>query len=71
MRKRQQLAPQPDASSLQLVDIPEVAKRLSVGRTKVYELIKRDGLPSVKLGNATRVSLTSLQKWIEQREQAS
>lgn len=71
MRKRLQTIPQPGPSSLQLIDIPEVAKRLSIGRTKVYELIKRDGLPSVKLGNATRVSLTSLQKWIEQREQAS
>ena len=71
MRKRLQTVAQADPSSLQLIDIPEVAKRLSIGRTKVYELIKRDGLPSVKLGNATRVSLTSLQKWIEQREQAS
>ena len=54
-----------------LLTIPEVAARLNIGRTKVYTLIKQDGLPVVKLGAVTRVPLASLQRWLEQREQAS
>jgi excisionase family DNA binding protein len=43
-----------------------------VGRTKVYALIRQDGLPTVRLGRGIlRVSLTSLQKWIQQRENQS
>jgi excisionase family DNA binding protein len=73
MRKRQsedQQSLQPIVQP-QLLSIPEVARILSIGRTKVYDLIKREGLPVVHLGDATRVSVTSLQRWIEQREQAS
>ena len=44
---------------------------LQLGRTKVYELIAVEGLPIVKFGTATRVSLISLQKWVEQREEQS
>lgn len=71
MRKRQtQAAVQPVVPN-QLLSIPEVAKVLNIGRTKVYDLIKTDGLPVVRLGNATRVSVISLHRWIEQHEQAS
>jgi excisionase family DNA binding protein len=73
MRKRQsedQQSLQPIVQPL-LLSIPEVARILSIGRTKVYDLIKREGLPVVRLGDATRVSVASLQRWIEQREQAS
>ncbi len=52
-----------------LLSIPEVAASLGLGRTKVYELIAHEGLPWVKFGTARRVSMISLQKWIEQREQ--
>ena len=54
-----------------LLTIPEVAALLRLGRTKVYDLIANDGLPFVKLGTATRVSVISLQKWVEQREKLS
>jgi len=65
-RRRQQL----DDRKVQplLLTIPEVAALLRLGRTKVYDLIANDGLPFVKLGTATRVSVISLQKWVEQRE---
>jgi excisionase family DNA binding protein len=54
-----------------LLTIPEVAATLQLGRTKVYELISAEGLPIVKFGTATRISLISLQKWVEQREEQS
>ena len=51
-----------------LLTIPQVMKSLGLGRTKVYELINREGLPIVRFGRAIRVSPISLQQWIEQRE---
>ena len=51
-----------------LLSVPEVAKTLGLGRTKVYELIEREGLPVVRFGRAVRISVTSLQQWIERRE---
>lgn len=71
MRKRQTQAALRPVVPLQLLTIPEVARVLNIGRTKVYGLIKTDGLPVVRVGEATRVSVTSLQRWIEQREHAS
>jgi excisionase family DNA binding protein len=54
-----------------LLDIPEVARRLSIGRTTVYALIKDDGLPTVKIGRSTRIPLISLRDWIEKNTKAS
>ena len=51
------------------LSIPEVATALGLGRTKVYELIAKEGLPTVKFGTARRVSVAKLQRWLEQREQ--
>jgi excisionase family DNA binding protein len=56
---------------VELLDIPEVARRLKVGRTKVYHLIKHHGLPVVTVGDVARVSLASLQRWIVENEQIS
>jgi excisionase family DNA binding protein len=52
-----------------LLSIPDVAATLGLGRSKVYELIAKEGLPVVRFGRSVRVSATSLQKWVEQREQ--
>ena len=52
-----------------LLDIPQVCRMLGLGRTKIYALIKGEGLPVVRFGRAVRVSPTSLQKWLAQREQ--
>ena len=50
-----------------LLNIPQVAKMLSLSRTKVYELIATEGLPVVRFGRAVRVSLAALQQWLDQR----
>ena len=51
-----------------VLTIPQVADALGIGRTKVYELIRRQGLPTVTIGNVKRVSMASLHRWIEQHE---
>lgn len=48
--------------------IPQVAKALNLGRTKVYELIWKEGLPIQKFGRAVRISPVELQRWLEERE---
>ena len=52
-----------------LLNVAQVSKTLSLGRTKVYELIATKQLPVVRFGRAVRVSSASLQRWLEQQEQ--
>jgi len=49
--------------------IPEVAETLGIGRTKIYEMIATGELPTVRVGRAVRISVSTLQKWVEAREQ--
>lgn len=52
-----------------LLTVTQVATLLNVGRSTVYELIRREGLPSVSLGGRnTRVAKASLEQWIAERE---
>ena len=62
--------PEKDAPLPQLWTITQVSKALSLGRTKVYELIWREHLPVHRFGRAIRVSPTELQRWLTEREQA-
>jgi excisionase family DNA binding protein len=53
-----------------LLTIPQVMSILGIGRTRLYELIKREHLPVVRIGPGNvRVKLDSLQEWIQAREQ--
>ena len=52
-----------------LLRIPEAAETLGIGRTKIYELIATGELPTIHVGRAVRISVSSLQKWVEEREQ--
>ena len=54
-----------------LLSIPQVCKSLSLGRTKVYELIEGEALPVVRFGRSVRVSVIALQQWIEDREKGA
>ncbi len=52
-----------------LLTIPDVAIQLGVCRATVYNLIYRNGLPSVMLGSVRRIHPDSLQAWLKQREE--
>jgi len=52
-----------------LLTIPDVAIQLGVCRGTIYNLIYRQGLPSVMLGSVRRVHPDSLQKWLKEHEQ--
>jgi excisionase family DNA binding protein len=52
-----------------LLRAEEVADLLSVGRAKVYLMISRRELPTVRIGRVLRVPSHQLREWIEQRAQ--
>jgi excisionase family DNA binding protein len=47
----------------------EAASVLRLSRAKVYQLIEREGLPTVRFGRAVRVPVDSLQDWLRERIQ--
>jgi excisionase family DNA binding protein len=64
------MEPSDETTSFQLLlTIPQVAKALNLGRTKIYELIWKENLPVQKFGRAVRVSKEDLQRWLEERNQ--
>jgi excisionase family DNA binding protein len=42
----------------------EAAEAIGIGRSKVYELIARGDLPSVRIGASVRVPVDALRGWI-------
>ena len=53
-------------SSRLLLTIEEAARRLSIGRSHIYELMQRGGLRSVRIGRSRRILNTDLQAFIDQ-----
>ncbi len=51
-----------------LLSIPDVAIMLGVCRATVYNLIYREGLPSLTVGGVRRVHPDSLQVWLKRCE---
>ena len=45
----------------------EAADAIGVSRSKVYELLSRGEIPSVKLGGCVRVPVDALRGWITQQ----
>lgn len=42
----------------------ECAELLGIGKSKVYNMLKRGQLPSVRLGHSVRVPVDALRAWI-------
>jgi excisionase family DNA binding protein len=47
--------------------IPQVAAMLGLGRSKIYDLIREEGLPTAKFGTAVRVPAEELKQWVKLR----
>lgn len=45
----------------------EVAEALGIGRPKVYSLLSRGELPSVRVGRSVRVHFAGLRRWVEEQ----
>jgi len=50
-----------------LLTIPQVAAMLGLGRSKVYDLIREEGLPTARFGTAVRVPAEELKQWVKRR----
>ena len=48
-----------------LLNSSQVARRLSLSRSKVYQLLNA-GLPSVKIDGCRRVRTSDLQRWLDE-----
>lgn len=48
-----------------LLDVEDVADRLGIGVTKVYDLMRRRELSFVKIGRSTRIELAAIQDYID------
>lgn len=51
--------------------IPDACRRLGVGRSSLYELIKSGELRSIKIGSRTLIPETDIQKLITDRLKAN
>jgi excisionase family DNA binding protein len=51
-----------------LLSIDEVADALSLGRSKVYQLIEAKEFEVVRVGRAVRITSVSLQAWLDARK---
>jgi excisionase family DNA binding protein len=52
-----------------VLTVPEVAKYLSLGTTKTWELVKCGSISSFRAGGrSVRVRRAELERWIEQQE---
>jgi excisionase family DNA binding protein len=52
------------ASAPLLLDAKDVARELGIGRTKAYELMSRNRIPTVRIGRCVRVPSLDLAVWI-------
>ena len=48
-----------------LVTVEEAGRRLSLGRTKVYELVASGELASITVGKSRRIPVSALAAWVE------
>lgn len=54
-----------DPTVPRLLRATEVAALLGLGRSKVYDMMKRGQLPVVRIGKAIRVPANALEEWIK------
>jgi excisionase family DNA binding protein len=47
-----------------LITVNEAARRLGVGKSLMYMIIRRGELPSVKIAGARRVAVAELQEYV-------
>jgi len=45
----------------------QTAKRLHLGRTKTYQLLRQKIIPNIKIGNRILIPTKELEKWLSQQ----
>jgi excisionase family DNA binding protein len=55
---------EPDDARSDVMDVPAVARLLSVGRNTVYALVGRNAIPHRRLGKQIRFHRPALMRWL-------
>jgi len=53
-----------DAASGDILDVPAVARLLTVGRNTVYALVARNGIPHRRIGRLIRFHRDAVMRWL-------
>jgi excisionase family DNA binding protein len=69
-KRKEVLIDMANLSPLQCMAIPEVARLLGVGRSSVYGLINAREIEAIKVVDARRVLVVSVQQYIERQRKA-
>lgn len=54
----------------ELLSVEEAARRISCGRSHLYELLRRGEIESVRLGRSRRIPVVALQRFVQERIEA-
>ncbi|WP_432162216.1 helix-turn-helix domain-containing protein [Streptomyces tendae] len=57
----------PVPTTPQALTVPEVMEALRISRFKVYDLIRSNELPSIKIGRSRRVPVDSVRAYLRDR----
>lgn len=47
--------------------VPEAAKVVGISQTKMYQLVKVEGFPTIRIGGRILVSRKGLEDWLEEQ----
>jgi predicted DNA-binding transcriptional regulator AlpA len=56
---------------VKLLEVNEVASFLQVGRTRVFQLMREEGLPFLKWDRTLRFDPNDIARWLEEQKQRS
>ncbi len=51
-----------------LLRVEEAAEKLSIGRSKMYELLAAGEIQPIRVGRSVRVSSAALEEWVARQE---
>jgi excisionase family DNA binding protein len=52
---------------LELIDLRELQRILSIGRTKAHSLVASGDIPSIRVGRSIRIDRRDLDAWLERQ----
>jgi len=58
-----------DIAMEKIYTVPEVADYLKLSKSKVYNLVQRGEIPSIKIGRNVRIRESDLDQWLDDQTQ--
>lgn len=50
-----------------LLTVEEAARRLGIGRSFAWELVRKGELPSIRIGRLVRIPVRTLDEWVQRK----